>query len=144
MISRIFIVIACMSLPSVSFAETVVASRTLRAQTIVTAGDLALIEDNIPGMRNSIEQAIGLETKAILYAGRPIAIGDLGPAAIVERNQIIALVYKKYGLTIRADGRSLERAGPGEIVRVMNLSSKTTLSGVVAPDGSVHVGGMNN
>ena len=137
------IIIALWATAAPLAADTVVAVRTLRAQTIVTPQDVSIIEDSIPGMAVSIEDVVGLETRNILYAGRPISLGDLGPAAIIERNQIVPLIYSAGGLTIVADARSLERAGPGDMIRVMNLSSKNTVSGVVAPNGTVHVGGLS-
>jgi len=57
----------------------------------------------------------------------------------VDRNQIVPLVFKQGGLSITAEGRSLSRAAAGEIVRVMNLSSRTTVSGIVLANGSIQV-----
>jgi flagellar basal body P-ring formation protein FlgA len=39
-----------------------------------------------------------------------------------------------------ADGRALGRAGIGDVVRVMNLGSRQTVSGLVLADGSIVVG----
>jgi flagella basal body P-ring formation protein FlgA len=66
--------------------------------------------------------------------------GEVGPPALVERNQVVALIYKGGGLVISAEGRSLGRAGVGEIIRVMNLTSRQTVSGLVLADGTVVVG----
>jgi flagella basal body P-ring formation protein FlgA len=48
--------------------------------------------------------------------------------------------YASGPLRIVTDGRALDRAGAGEFVRVMNLTSKQTVTGVVAADGSIEVG----
>lgn len=125
-------------------ADTVVAARTIRAQSILTVEDVTVIDGDRPGTFVTIDEVVGLEARVMLYSGRPISTADIGPAAIVERNQIVSLVYNNGGLTITADARALGRAGPGDMLRVMNLSSKTTVSGVVAPDGSVHVGGLSS
>ncbi len=122
-------------------ADTVVATRTIRAQTLLTAADLAVVEGKHPGAITTIDDAIGLEARVMLYTGRPISRSDIAPAAIIARNQIVPLVYSQGGLSITAEGRALDRAAVGDFVRVMNLSSRTTVSGVVAPDGSIHVGG---
>lgn len=122
-------------------ADTVVATRAIRAQTLLTAADLAVVKGDHPGAITSIDDAIGLEARVMLYAGRPISRSDIGPAAIIARNQIVPLVYSQRGLSITAEGRALDRAAAGDFVRVMNLSSRTTVSGVVAPDGAIHVGG---
>ena len=61
-------------------------------------------------------------------------------AAMVERNQIVTLTYQVSGLVIRTEGRALARAGAGEVIEVMNLASKTKITGRVGLDGSVTVG----
>lgn len=142
MIKRNLIILACMALPNLCFAETLVASRNIRAQTILTYDDVVASAGDTPGALIAPEEAIGLEARVTLYAGRPIMAGDVGPAAIIERNQIIKLIYKVGGLNITADARSLGRGGPGDFIRVMNLTSKSTVSGIVAADGSVHVGNL--
>ena len=122
-------------------AETLVAARTIRSNAILAAADLALIERTIPGALQSPEQAVGLEARVVLYAGRPIRDGDVGPPAIIERNQIVTLLYRRGGLIIAADARALDRAGVGDRLRVMNLASRSTVSGTVLPDGTISVGG---
>jgi len=122
-------------------AETLVAARTVRAQTILTDADLAVVKRVIPGMLQSVSDAVGQEARVSLYAGRPIRPDDIGPPAIIDRNQVVTLLYKRGSLTIAADARSLGRAGVGDLIRVMNLSSRSTVSGIVQSNGSVVVGG---
>lgn len=122
-------------------AETLVAARTIRAQSVLTAADLAVVQRTIPGMLQSLEEAIGLEARVSLYSGRPIRPEDVGPPAIVDRNQIVTLVYRRAGLIIATDARALGRAGVGDVIRVINLASRSTVTGVVRGDGTVRVGG---
>lgn len=126
--------------PAASLAETLVAARTIRAQSILSYDDLATIGDTVPGMLIAPEEAVGMETKTVLYAGRPIRPDDIGPPAIVERNQLVSLTFIKGGLEIQTDARALARAGIGDMIRVMNLNSKTIVTGIVASDGGVYVG----
>ena len=53
--------------------------------------------------------------------------------------QIVTLVYNVGGLGITTEGRALARGGLGEIIRVMNNSSRTVIAGQVAEGGYVHV-----
>ncbi len=134
--------IACvlLSLPGAAAqAETVVAARTLPAQTLIGPGDLVLHDGDMPGALTGLEGLIGQETRVAIYAGRPLRAGDLGPPALIERNAIVSLIYDRGGLVIVAEARSLARAGEGEVIRVMNLSSRQTVNGVVQPDGTVKV-----
>jgi len=131
---------AVMLLVQPAFADTVIATRTIRAQTLIEPGDVALVAAEVPGALTDTALAIGQEARVVLYAGRPIRGGDLGPAAVIERNQTVTLQYSVGGLAIATEGRALGRGGPGDVIRVMNLASRSTVSGRVQPDGTVAVG----
>ncbi|MCA0204662.1 flagellar basal body P-ring formation chaperone FlgA [Pararhodobacter sp.] len=121
-------------------ADVLVAARTLRAGSLVEAGDVILLSDPAPlGAAQSPDEAVGLEARVTLYARRPIPVASLGPPALVERNQLVTLVFQAGGLEIRADGRALGRGAEGETVRIMNLSSRSTVSGTIAGPGLVSV-----
>ncbi len=120
-------------------ADIVVANRTVRAQEIVTADAVGLSEGVLDAGFEDPLDVIGLEARVSLYAGRPVLRAHVGPPALIERNQIIGLVFESGGLRITSEGRSLDRGGVGERIRVMNLASHTNLFGTVQPDGTVHV-----
>jgi len=126
-------------LPGAVSAEILVASRTIRPQTLIGPGDVISREGDQPGMLSDPSQAVGQEARVAIYAGRPIRRGDVGPPALVERNQIVTIVYAANGLRMTAEARALDRAGLGERLRVMNLSSRTTVFGAVTPEGTVLV-----
>jgi flagella basal body P-ring formation protein FlgA len=120
-------------------AETVVATRTLPAQTIVSAGDLSLETGDVPGVVSEIGDAVGLETRVTIYPGRPLRRDDLGPPTIITRNQTVTLAYQQGGLRIQTEGRALDRAGIGDTIRVMNIASKSTVMATIAADGTAFV-----
>ncbi len=136
---RSLILLLAMTAPAA--AETLIASRTIRPQAIITSADLAVIDKTVPGALNLADDALGFEARVVLYAGRPIRPEDIGPPAIVERNQIVTLYYRSGALTIAADARSLGRGGVGDSIRVMNLASRNTVTGYVLADGTVTVSG---
>jgi len=125
---------------SESYAEILVATRTVRSHEIITLEDVTIKDIDVPGALADPEDVVGKEARVILYAGRPIQPGDIGPVSAIERNQIIRLVYQRGGLRITVDARSLGRVGIGDSLRVMNLSSRTTVTGIVTADGTVTVG----
>lgn len=120
-------------------ADTVIATQNIRSKSIITANDIKLVAADLKNGFSSLDDVIGQEARVILYAGRPVTRNDIGPPALVERNQIVTLAYTAGPITILAEGRSLGRAGAGEILRVMNLSSRTSIAGTVRPDGTVAV-----
>lgn len=127
-------------LPASAMADSVVATRTIRAQSVIAAQDVAMVPAEITGALTATDAAVGLEAKVTLFAGRPVRAADLAAPALIQRNQVVPVVYQVAGLTIRTDGRALERGGAGAVIKVMNLASHLTVQGAISPDGSVRVG----
>lgn len=121
-------------------ADSLTTTRVIRAKTLLSEVDVTVIAPTIPGALVDPVEAIGLEARVTLYPGRPIRSADVGPPAMVERNQIVTLIYSLGGLGITTEGRALDRGGLGDVIGVMNLSSRKTVVGQLAEDGSVYVG----
>ena len=134
-----FLVLAAL-LPASAMADSVVATRTIRAQSVIAAQDVAMVPAEITGALTATDAAVGLEAKVTLFAGRPVRAADLAAPALIQRNQVVPVVYQVAGLTIRTDGRALERGGAGAVIKVMNLASHLTVQGAISPDGIVRVG----
>lgn len=133
-----FLTAAALGAPP-AWADYLIPLRTIRAKEIVNSEDLALKKGEILGALSDPAEVVGQEARVALYAGRPLRVGDIGPPAIIERNDLVTLTFRQGGLTIAAEGRSLGRGAAGEAVRVMNLNSRTTVTGRIAEDGSVEV-----
>lgn len=139
MLGRAFWVVTVMfaCLATAGRAEIVVAARTLRAQTVISANDLGLTEGQDPTALPDARAAIGMETRIAIYAGRPIRPDDLVPATMVKRNQVVPLTYSKGSLSITTEGRALARGGAGDTIRAMNVTSRATILARVNPDGTL-------
>ncbi|MEP2532364.1 flagellar basal body P-ring formation chaperone FlgA [Shimia sp.] len=136
---RCFTLIPCFLCATMVQADVVVATQIIRANSIIPANAIAVKDGTIPGTHTNLADVIGLEARTSIYPGRPVRLNDTGAPALVERNQIVALTFVTQGLEISTEGRSLSRAGVGDRVRVMNLTSRTTISGTVLSDGSIQV-----
>ncbi|MGR3659619.1 MAG: flagellar basal body P-ring formation chaperone FlgA [Paracoccaceae bacterium] len=121
------------------WAEILVPVRTIRAKEIIGANDVIWKSVDLEGAIADISEIVGQEARIALYPGRPIRRGDVGPPAIINRNDVVVLVFSKGGLRIMVEGRSLGRGAAGELIRVMNIASRTTISGRIQSDGSVEV-----
>ncbi|GLQ28489.1 flagellar basal body P-ring formation chaperone FlgA [Sulfitobacter pacificus] len=135
--ARWILLTGLLALPA--WADGVVPTRTIRAAAIILETDVTLRA----GLQNSgymrLSDVVGQEARVALYPGRPIGIDDIGPPAIVRRNQLVKVSFSTSGLQIVTEGRALERGAIGDRVRVMNLSSRATVFGQVQPDGSINV-----
>jgi flagella basal body P-ring formation protein FlgA len=136
---RLFFFLCALLLATSAQAQTVVAKSTIRSKSVIGPGDIAQIDRALTGTIQDADLVIGMEARTMLYPGRPIRVSDIGPPAIVTRNQIVILIYSSGGLTIQAEGRSLERGGAGDVVRVLNVTSKNPVTGTITPNGHIKV-----
>ncbi|MBJ3763180.1 flagellar basal body P-ring formation protein FlgA [Maribius pontilimi] len=137
--TRLCLILIALACPAA--ADTLVAAQTIRAKTVLGPSDLALVPGQVTGGLSDPAQVVGLEARVTLYAGRPIRPGDIGPPALIERNQTVVLSYATGAIAIHTDGRALERAGMGDRVRAMNLHSRKTILGTVIANGRIRVEG---
>lgn len=120
-------------------AETLVAARTIPARSVLDATDVALTTAVVPGAHRNPADIVGLEAQITIYAGRPIRLGDVGPAALIDRNELVTLRFRTGALVIETEGRALDRGAQGVGVRVMNNSSRNVVVGRVIAPGLVEV-----
>lgn len=141
MTGRLFHALALLALiaPGGAMAESLIANRSILAKTLIGPGDFRLAAAEIPGAVSDPKEVIGKEALVTIYQGRPIRPGDLGPPALVDRNDIVRIHFLSGPLDIATDGRALDRGAMGERVRVMNLASRTVVTGAVTGSGSVSV-----
>ncbi|NCO17383.1 MAG: flagellar basal body P-ring formation protein FlgA [Alphaproteobacteria bacterium] len=119
--------------------RTVVAARPIRAKAVIDAADLTVTPGATAGALSQPSDAVGMEARVAIYVGWPVRAADLAPPAVVERNALVTLLFTRGGLSIQTDGRALGRAGLGERVRVMNLDSRVTVTGLVTGPNLVEV-----
>jgi flagella basal body P-ring formation protein FlgA len=74
-----------------------------------------------------------------LRAGQAVRIADLAKPDLVQRDQNVTLIYDTPGLYLTVRGKALENGTEGDVVNVMNLQSKRTISGVVTGRGQVSI-----
>lgn len=122
-----------------AMAETVVAARTIRPQETIGPADITLSDVVVPGAATDPEAVIGMEARVALYAGRPIHPSQFGQPAIIERNQMVELIYSEGALRITTSGRALERGGVGDQLRVMNSNSRNIVIAEVSETGELIV-----
>lgn len=133
---RLILVLA----PTGAWADSMVATHTIRAQSVLSEADFTMVAADIPGAVQDPDAALGQEARVTLYAGRPIRPDDLGAPALVDRNQVVTLIFQSGGLSIMTEGRALARGGVGDFIKVLNIASHTTITGQIMPNGVVSVG----
>ena len=135
----LFLSLLLMTQAVAALADMVVPTRTIRAHALIGPGDVTLMASEAAAGFARLQDVVGQETRVALYPGRPILVDDIGPPAIVARNQLVQVVFHGTGLSIITEGRALERGAEGDRVRIMNLDSRATVIGRVMGDGTVTV-----
>jgi flagellar basal body P-ring formation protein FlgA len=75
--------------------------------------------------------AIGMQMRRQLRAGQPLRASDLAKPDLVQRDDNVTLIYESAGLYLTSRGKAMESGTDGDVVNVLNLQSKRTVSGVV-------------
>jgi flagellar basal body P-ring formation protein FlgA len=85
------------------------------------------------------DRALGMQARKQLRAGQALKTADLARPDLVQRDQSVTLIYESTGLYLTIRGKALEGGTEGDVVNVVNLQSKRTVSGVVTGRGQVSV-----
>lgn len=81
----------------------------------------------------------GQEVRRTLPEGRPIQSQSLQTARVIKRGEKLTLYYANGPLEVTAPARAMEDAGLGQALRVQNLNSSKTVTGIALGDGRVQV-----
>jgi flagella basal body P-ring formation protein FlgA len=120
-------------------AQSVVATRLIPAQRLIVPEDVTVVDVDIDGAVRELSAVEGRMLRRIVYPGGPVRLIDLAAPVSVDRNQTVTLVFMRGPLSITAEGRALGRGGIGEVIRVLNLESRRTVSGQIAAGAKVLV-----
>lgn len=85
------------------------------------------------------DRALGMQARRAMRAGQALKGADLAKPDLVQRDQGVTLVYETAGIHLTVLGKALESGTEGDIVNVMNLQSKRTVSAVVVGRGRVAI-----
>ena len=83
--------------------------------------------------------AVGMQARRQLRAGQALRVADLAKPDLVQRDQNVTLIYETAGLYLTVRGKALDSGTEGDVVNVMNLQSKRTVSGTVTGRGQVSI-----
>lgn len=104
----------------------------------VAVGEILSTED-IAGDATAVGALVGKQVRRHMPEGALVRPADVRAPLMVTRNAIVRMQFVRGALKISAEGRALSNGAYGDSVRVMSLSSRTTITGVVADEGLVEV-----
>ncbi len=127
---------------AIEMADAAVLVRSVERNDVLKASDVVVerrpkAEIGADGALR--EKAIGMQARRSLRAGQMLKIADLAKPDLVQRDQTVTLVYRAPGIYLTIRGKALETGTEGDVVSVMNLQSKRTVTGIVTGRGEVTI-----
>lgn len=123
--------------------EAAVATRPLARGDMVKQSDIAI--ERRPKSEFSSEppasasDIVGLAARSTVRAGQGLRNSDLMKPEIVKKNEMVLLHYEVPGIVLTMRGQALELGTEGDMVNVLNISSKRTIQGVITGPGRVTI-----
>ncbi|MBV6656478.1 MAG: flagellar basal body P-ring formation protein FlgA [Devosiaceae bacterium] len=84
-------------------------------------------------------EIVGLASVRTMRPALPINPGDLKEPSLVERQDLVTLVYRQGALALSVRARALDDGAEGQAVDVTNLQSNRVVRGIVTGRGVVQV-----
>lgn len=125
------------------FAEVIHTAEPLPRGHILGKHDLLSIESDLSQLRSGYyskpEQLVGLQLKRRLPQHKIIKVNYVKPPTLIKRGEIVSIVAKNQGYSVKMSGTALMNGVRGERIRVKNLSSKRIIEGTVKAAGVVSI-----
>jgi len=127
---------------AVETVEAAVLARSVERNEVIKSSDVMVERRPKAEVGNDAagrDNAVGMQARRQLRAGQALRVTDLAKPDLVNRDQNVTLIYESSGLYLTIRGKALEGGTEGDVVNVLNLQSKRTVSGVVVGRGQVSV-----
>jgi flagella basal body P-ring formation protein FlgA len=112
-----------------------VLKEALRHGTLISKYDLDMIEireaDLGPETIINAEELIGMTPRRVMIAGQPIRATEVEAPKIINRGDMVTMIFKKGALTLTAQGKALQPGTKGDAIRVVNTGSNKAVEGIV-------------
>ncbi len=82
---------------------------------------------------------VGRAARHQLRPGQPLHAADLMKPEVVQRNDIVTIVYQAPGVVLTLRGQAQDAGAIGDSIGVLNIESKRVVQGVVSAPGRVTV-----
>jgi flagella basal body P-ring formation protein FlgA len=93
----------------------------------------------IVGEAANRDRAVGMQVRRSIRASQALKAADLAKPDLVQREQGVTLIFQTPGLYLTMRGKSLDNGTEGDVVSVLNLQSKRTVTGTVIGRGQVAI-----
>jgi flagellar basal body P-ring formation protein FlgA len=127
---------------AIETVEAAVLARSLERNEVVKSADVVVErrpKAEVGADALSRDRAVGMQARRQLRAGQALKGADVAKPDLVQRDQGVTLIYETAGIYLTVLGKALDAGTEGDVVNVLNLQSKRTISGVVVGRGRVAI-----
>jgi flagellar basal body P-ring formation protein FlgA len=127
---------------AIETVEAAIVTRDVDRNEVLKSSDVVVERRPKAAVGNDVasrDRAVGMQMRKQVRAGQPLKVADLARPDLVQRDQSVTLIFESAGLYLTIRGKALEGGTEGDVVNVLNLQSKRTVSGVVIGRGQVSV-----
>jgi flagella basal body P-ring formation protein FlgA len=127
---------------AIETVEAAVLARNIERNEVIKSSDVVVErrpKAEVGADAAARDRTVGMQARRQLRAGQAIKAADLAKPDLVQRDQNVTLIYEAVGLYLTMRGKALENGTEGDVVNVMNLQSKRTVSGTVVGRGQVSI-----
>lgn len=125
------------------FRPVVVVKTALRRDSIIGAGDVALVEQDVSllnrGYVTEVEQVIGRKLTRATRTDQVLTPAMLQLAEAVRRGDQVVISARSGGINVRMQGEALSGGTLGQQISVRNLTSQRVIRARVVGPGQVEV-----
>jgi len=127
---------------AIETVEAAVLTRNIERTDLLKSSDIIVErrpKAEIGGEAATRESALGMQVRRAMRAGQALKVADLAKPDLVQRDQGVTLIYQTAGLYLTTRAKALDNGTEGDVVNVLNLQSKRTVTGIVTGRGQVTI-----
>jgi flagellar basal body P-ring formation protein FlgA len=127
---------------AIETVEAAVLTRNVERSDLLKSSDIVIerrTKAEVGGDAATREGALGMQLRRPMRSGQPLRVADLTKPDLVQRDQAVTVVFQAPGLYLTTRGKALDNGTEGDVVNVINLQSKRTVTGVVTGRGQVTI-----
>ncbi len=112
-----------------------VLTRRMGSSEVVRAGDVRFRDMRSDQIDSAVitdaDALIGMSPRRPVIEDVPLKSSDFRPPIVVTKGSLVSMVVQTPYMLLTAQGRAAEDGAQGEVIRVLNTQSKTTVDAVV-------------
>ncbi len=128
---------------AVAIVEVPVLAHAMERGEIISPRDIVIerVPSNAlrPDMITDAGRLAGMSARRQLREGVPLTRDQLMEPILVQRGDLVTILFRSPGLTLTTRGRALSSGARGDVIQIFNIQSKRTVEAEVTGPGFVAV-----